>query len=237
MDERTEKAYSPKEVFTTLDIGDSTLRKWCLALEKNGYGFIRNDQNRRVYVECDLVVLRHFQNLIKQHNMQLDNAAILVIDRFGKGAFEVSTDNVLANKADEERRDLNRYNSEDIKELKETVNQQNILLQELVKKMEQQHLYYEKKFEDLKYDRDLVHSLRSGMEQRKLESVERENKAIDQLKDIENQLSDIKQQQSDRTDVKELSDQFAELSQQLLQIAAAQEEEKKKGFFARLFGK
>jgi hypothetical protein len=237
MDERKEKAYSPKEVFTTLDIGDSTLRKWCLALEKNGYGFIRNDQNRRVYVESDLVVLRHFQNLIKQHNMQLANAAILVIDRFGKGAFEVSTDNVLANKTNEEQHDLNRYNSEDIKELKEIVNQQNILLQELVKKMEQQHLYYEEKFEDLKYDRDLVHSLRSGMEQRKLESVERENKAIDQLKDIENQLSDIKQQQSDCTDVKELSDQLVELSQQLLQIAATQEEEKKKGFLSRLFGK
>jgi hypothetical protein len=111
------------------------------------------------------------------------------------------------------------------------------LLQELVKKMEQQHSYYEKKFEDLKYDGDLVHSLRSGMEQRKLKSVEHENKTIDQLKDIEKQLSDIKQQQSDRTDVKELSEQFTELSQQLLQIAAAQEEEKKKGFLARLFGK
>lgn len=236
MDERTEKAYSPKEVFTTLDIGDSTLRKWCIALEKNGYGFIRNDQNRRVYVEGDLVVLRHFQNLIKQHNMQLDNAAIIVIDRFGKGAFEVSTDTVLANTGEEEQRDLNRY-GDDVRELKETVGQQNVLLQELVKKMEQQHLYYEQKFEDLKYDRDLVHSLRSGMEQRKLESTERENKATGQLKEIEKQLSEIKKQQSDNTDVKDLSDQFAGLSQQLLQIAAAQEEERKKGFFARLFGK
>src|SRR3954447_2625467 len=125
MDERTEKAYSPKEMFTTLDIGDSTLRKWCIALEKNGYGFIRNDQNRRIYVEGDLVVLRHFQNLIKQHNMQLDNAAILVIDRFGKGAFEVRTVSVPSVKEDKKQRDLNR--SDDIKELKETIEQQNVL--------------------------------------------------------------------------------------------------------------
>src|SRR3954470_1132828 len=145
MDERTEKAYSPKEMFTTLDIGDSTLRKWCLALEKNGYGFIRNDQNRRIYVEGDLVVLRHFQNLIKQHNMQLDNAAILVIDRFGKGAFEVRTVSVPSVKEGEEQRDLNRSNEEDIKELKETVNKQSELLQELIKKMDEQHSYYENK--------------------------------------------------------------------------------------------
>ena len=63
---KQEKAYSPKEVFTTLGIGDSTLRKWCIALEKNGYGFIRNDKNSRVYVEGDLVVLRHFQNLVNK---------------------------------------------------------------------------------------------------------------------------------------------------------------------------
>jgi hypothetical protein len=64
MNETTEKAYSPKEMSITLDIGDSTLRKWCIALENNGYGFIRNDQKNRVFVEGDLVVLRHFQNLI-----------------------------------------------------------------------------------------------------------------------------------------------------------------------------
>jgi|tagenome__1003787_1003787.scaffolds.fasta_scaffold20666890_1 methyl-accepting chemotaxis protein len=237
MNEQIEKAYSPKEMFTTLDIGDSTLRKWCLALEKNGYVFIRNDKNNRLYVESDLVVLRHFQNLIKQHNMQLDNAAILVIDRFGKGAFEASTVSVPAKKEEEEQRDLNRYNDEDIKELKETVNKQNELLQELIKKMDDQHSYYENKFEALKYDRDLIHSLRSGMDQRRLESSEYENKATNQLEHIEKQLSEIKNQQSNNSDVTELSNQFAELSKQLLQIATAQEEEKKKSFFARLFGK
>src|SRR3954451_10385787 len=224
MNEQIEKAYSPKEMFTTLDIGDSTLRKWCLSLEKNGYVFIRNDKNNRLYVESDLVVLRHFQNLIKQHNMQLDNAAILVIDRFGKGAFEASTVSVPAKKEEEEQRDLNRYNDEDIKELKETVNKQNELLQELIKKMDDQHSYYENKFEALKYDRDLIHSLRSGMDQRRLESSEYENKATNQLEHIEKQLSEIKNQQSNNSDVTELSNQFAELSKQLLQIATAQEE-------------
>lgn len=48
-----EKAYTPKEIILTLDIGDSTLRKWCLALEKKGYLFIRNDQNKRDLVRSN----------------------------------------------------------------------------------------------------------------------------------------------------------------------------------------
>lgn len=164
MDERTEKAYSPKEVFTTLDIGDSTLRKWSIALEKNGYGFIRNDKNRRIYVEGDLVVLRHFQKLVQDHNTPMDNAAMLVIDRFGNGAFEASTVSVPAEKEDEQS-DLDRSNAEDIKELKQTIDKQNTLLQELMKKMDQQKKYIDSRLEER--DRKLMESLRQSQEERK----------------------------------------------------------------------
>jgi hypothetical protein len=92
MDVRTEKAYSHKEMYTTLNIGDSTLRKWCIALEKNGYKFLRNEQDNRIYVEGDLVVLRHFYQLVKIHKTNLENAAKLIVARFGRGAFEVGTD-------------------------------------------------------------------------------------------------------------------------------------------------
>lgn len=187
MNDQIEKAYTPKEVFTTLDIGDSTLRKWCLSLEKNGYGFIRNDKNRRIYVEGDLVVLRHFQNLVKE-NMPLDNAAKLVVDRFGKGAFEVSTVSVPAEKG-EERHDLDGSNTEDIKELKGLVENQNDLIKELISRMDQQQKYIDERLEQR--DRKLMESIRESQEERKA----------------------------------------------LLQLAAAQEGEKKKGFFARLFGK
>jgi hypothetical protein len=186
MNEKIEKAYTPKEVFTTLEIGDSTLRKWCLALEKNGYEFIRNDKNSRIYVEGDLVVLRHFQNLVKE-NMPLDNAAKLVIDRFGKGAFEVSTLSV-PNEKQKERRDLDHSN-EDIKELKSLVNNQSELIKELITRMDQQQKYIDERLEQR--DRKLMESLRESQEERKA----------------------------------------------LLQLAATQEEGKKKGFFARLFSK
>ena len=166
MNEKIEKAYTPKEVFTTLDIGDSTLRKWCLSLEKNGYEFIRNEKNSRIYVEGDLVVLRHFQNLVKE-NMPLDNAAKLVVDRFGKGAFEVSTVSVPVDKdAFEVGTDIvPEEKNNDIKELKDLVNNQSELIKELISRMDQQQKYIDETLKER--DRKLMESLRESQEERK----------------------------------------------------------------------
>jgi hypothetical protein len=201
MNETIEKAYSPKEMSLTLEIGDSTLRKWSLALEKNGYGFIRNEQKNRLFVEGDLVVLRHFQNLVKQHNMQLDNAAILVIDRFGKGAFEVST-GVVPVENKEEQRDLTRSNEEIISKMMEYING----LEERLDKQEE-------------FNKALLHRL------------DRQQKYIEErLEERDNRLEERD------TMFLESVRASQEIKQQLLQIASAQEE-KKKGFFARLFNK
>jgi len=188
MDNKQEKAYAPKEISLALDISDSTLRKWCLALEKNGYGFIRNDKKNRVFVESDILVLKHFQNLVKQHNMQLDNAAKLVIDRFGKGTFEVRTDIVPAEKEENER-DLDRSNDEVLSTLLEYIRTQEAFNQELVHRLDQQQKYIDERLEER--DKKLMQSVRKSQEER----------------------------------------------QAILQIAAAQENDKRKGFLARLFNK
>jgi len=59
--------------------------------EKNGYDFIRNDKKNDVYRERDFIVIKVFQNLVNQRDIQFNNAVKLVIDRFGKGAFETRT--------------------------------------------------------------------------------------------------------------------------------------------------
>lgn len=130
--------------------------------------------------------------------------------------------------------------SQDIEEIKEALEEQKQFNHVLLKEMKQQHLYYEKKFDELKYDREFVHSLRESMQQRKLESVENENKTTKQLENIEKQLSEIQKESA----VKELSEKVAELRSQLGQVqqtikesAVSNEEEKKKGFWTRVFGK
>lgn len=59
--------------------------------EKNVYDFIRNDKKNAVYRERDFIVIKVFQNLVNQRDIQLNNAVKLVINRFGKGAFETGT--------------------------------------------------------------------------------------------------------------------------------------------------
>lgn len=206
MDNTFEKAYTPKEVNITLDISDSALRKWCLALEKNGYKFIRNDHKQRIFIENDLVVLRHFQNLVKHHNMQLENAAALVVDRFGKGAFEVGTGGVPVKKEEKQpelQRDFIRSFDDKLTELLERTKTQEEINNELLNRLDQQE----------NFNRELVQRLEQQQKYMEERLELRDQKLMESLRESQ------------------------EVKQQLLQIAASQEEEKKKGFFARLFGK
>ena len=73
--------------------------------------------------------MRHFQNLVKTPEQQLENAAALVIDRFGKGAFEVGTDIVPAEKEEKQPglpRDLMRSNEGIMDNLSEHIERRGI---------------------------------------------------------------------------------------------------------------
>jgi hypothetical protein len=88
----TQTPYSAKDISLSLDIGDSTLRKWCLALEEHGYEFYRTDQNKRLFTDKDIIVLKYFQQLVKDKNMSMNNAALIVTSRFKKEVFSNETD-------------------------------------------------------------------------------------------------------------------------------------------------
>lgn len=132
--------------------------------------------------------------------------------------------------------------ADELKGIKKELQEQRQFNQTLLEKLEQQHVYYQQKFEELKYDREFVSSLRQSMQQRKLESAEHENKTNEQLQDIEKQLSEIQQKQNDNEVVKELSEQIAGLNKQFEQMQemikeTATTQQEKKGFFSRLFNK
>jgi hypothetical protein len=167
--ETYEKAYSPKEISLTLDIGDSTLRKWCIAMEKEGYHFIRNDQNKRVFIDADLVPLRHFKELVQNHHMQLENAAKIIVDRFGRGAFEPGTGIVPA----ELDRDSFRSDTEVISKLLEHIERQEERYEaqesfnrELLERLDKQQKYIEERLNDR--DEMLLQSIREQQETKQL---------------------------------------------------------------------
>src|SRR3954469_24963549 len=87
---------------------------------------------------------------------------------------------------------------------------------QLLQELKNQRLFYEKKFDESKYDREFLGSLRNSMEQRRLESSGHEQVMNEQLENINQQLSEIKQ--NDNEDVKELAEHVSELSNQVEQI-------------------
>ncbi|MEJ8547025.1 MerR family transcriptional regulator [Brevibacillus borstelensis] len=70
-----EKTYSGRELAGILGVGASTLRKWSMLLEQQGYWFLRDSQNRREYRQADIDALRSFYQLTKEHLMPLEEAA------------------------------------------------------------------------------------------------------------------------------------------------------------------
>jgi hypothetical protein len=97
--------------------------------------------------------------------MQLENAAKLVVDRFGKGAFEVSTGVVPM----VEQRALDRSNEEIISTLMEHIKTQDEYMkrqeefnQALLQRLDQQQKYIEERMNER--DKNLLESIRGTQE-------------------------------------------------------------------------
>jgi hypothetical protein len=166
MDETIEKAYATKEISLTLDIGSSTLRKWCLALEENGYYFARTDNQKRLFVARDVVALRYFQKLVQGENFSLDNAAKVIASKYKVEASESRTPSVLLENEEEQSYFWHSYEEdmEEIKELvtnqSEVITKQTELIKDLVTRMDQQQKYIDEKL--AKQDELLLDAIRES---------------------------------------------------------------------------
>ena len=58
-----EKAYWNHEVAERLQMGKSTLRRWCLELEKQGYIFSKGEQESRAFTKQDVLILEKIKEL------------------------------------------------------------------------------------------------------------------------------------------------------------------------------
>lgn len=59
-----EFGYFSKDVASELDITTSSLRRWSIALEKEGYIFYRNENEQRIYFEQDFKAFRELKKLL-----------------------------------------------------------------------------------------------------------------------------------------------------------------------------
>lgn len=80
----SEKAYWNHEIAKLLGIGESTLRKWCIELEKNGYTFLKGTKDSRAFTQHDLNAITTFKNLTKVKKFTMSQAAKQVVERYGE---------------------------------------------------------------------------------------------------------------------------------------------------------
>ena len=74
-----ERAYWGREVAEALGISSSSVRKYCIALEKFGHVFTKGSNNSRAFLEQDIILLRRMKDLIQTKGVTTNDAAEVVL--------------------------------------------------------------------------------------------------------------------------------------------------------------
>jgi DNA-binding transcriptional MerR regulator len=166
----TETPYTSKEIIARLSIGDSTLRKWCLALEEQNYNFIRTEQNKRMFTEKDSYVLTQFKHLVKDKNMSISNAAAIVASKYENEVFSGETEIEQVN----DDPFALAFPNETLGELKSEIEQLKDMNRMLLSRLDEQQKYIESRLDQ--HDSILMNSLRESQQTKQLllEAKERE---------------------------------------------------------------
>lgn len=143
MIEKVEKAYKTSEVATMLGLAVPTIRKYSQILESKGYNFLHGEatgqHKARLFLDKDIMVLRYLSDIRKKSNMKVEQAASVVVERFGKGDIQSVSPSDIRYNEDYNRRYM---------ELKHLVEHQSELIESLIDKMEEQQEYINKRLEE-----------------------------------------------------------------------------------------
>lgn len=114
--------YTLNGISKLLEIDESTVKKWCLVLENNGYKFLKTENKKRLYVERDIIVLRYLRELVKTENMPLDTATAVLSSKITSNMFSLTPTNLHGN---EEKNSSPLRSNEAIKQLLKNIEKQN----------------------------------------------------------------------------------------------------------------
>ena len=162
----TQAVFGSSDVADVLGIQESTLRKYCLLLEKCGYEFLKNEVGHRAFFDNDLIVLKKMIKLKNDGDMTLEEAVKSVV------AWNKGNDITVSDM--EEKRYIARYNDL-LEEFKTFQQQQMEFNRELIAEVRNQREYINERLEER--DRLLVESMRQTLETRKeIAAAEKEKK-------------------------------------------------------------
>ncbi|KFN06426.1 DUF3967 domain-containing protein [Bacillus clarus] len=149
--------YISKDVATMLKIQESTLRKYCIMLEEHGFHFHKNEHGHRGFMDNDVITLRKLIEIKSHPDMTLKQACGAIMTWVKeKDMSEVDTNVITENEQHDER----------YIELKEMIQQQNVMLQQMAKKMDDQQRYIDERLE--KRDQQLMGAIREMQEEKRV---------------------------------------------------------------------
>lgn len=164
MDTSEEYGYYAKQVSLELDITTSTLRRWAIALEKEGYSFERNEKDQRIYFQRDFRAFRELKQLLAS-GVNMENAIKAVIASRSNYENNTQTPSVHIQKVSLSVRDLQEIIQQEVKKAVEA-------------EREEMFRAFEQKLNDQteKRDRQLLAAIREMQETKLLAAATEEKK-------------------------------------------------------------
>lgn len=148
--------YSSSQIADLLQVQESTLRKYCLILQEQGYEFLKNEHGHRAFFDDDIIVLRKFLELKSKSDMTLNDAA--------KSVVSWKNDSDVTDVATQDMRYVERY-SDLIREFEDFKKQQMDFNKELIDEIKKQQQYIYNHLE--RRDQALMLALKESMEVKK----------------------------------------------------------------------
>ncbi|MCI2256824.1 hypothetical protein L2D08_21045 [Domibacillus sp. PGB-M46] len=120
---------NPGDVCSMLNLKKSAVDDYAAVLKNAGYPFHVNPKGERLYFHKDVIVMKRFMEVKKNQHLTVEQAANEVVSW--------AKDNDMAGIVIE-KENAEQQNSDEIQDLKETIEKQNELLQELSAKLDRQ---------------------------------------------------------------------------------------------------
>lgn len=152
-----EQSYFGNEVAKVIGIGNSTVRKYAIALEEQGYEFQRGINNSRVFYNKDILMMQRLMTIMNKKSTTLEQAVKLAVST-------VEEDTITTPVTDKEH-DIT------VVERLERLEQINVkLVQQL---QEQQRMLFER---DQRRDEQLTNVIREIQETKRLTAAAQEKR-------------------------------------------------------------
>lgn len=169
LEQDTYTSYSGIEVAELLKVSGSTLRKWCMELEEQGYFFVKGNNDQRFFNDRDIIVLRRVKDLIQVKRLPKKEAIKSIISIINH---ESRTEVVPGENNDSEQQMNMVISRSDYQILLDKLEKQEEFNKILLEKLEQQHSYIDNTLKER--DEQLMIAMKQSLEGEKQLTISEE---------------------------------------------------------------